>query len=226
MVTPALQEATWERMIRAVEKVRERCARTVRILETAGIPYAVVGGHAVANWVASIDEGSVRNTRDVDILIRRADLDSVKSAMEADGFIFANAYGVDFFLDGPNAKPSEGVHLLYAGEKVKETDPVPTPEVTESERGAVFQVVSLEALVRMKLVAFRLPIVMVPVLSNSNVSRSPAVSTALPLLVITFALKALSIPAIPMALNKPPMVVGIKQTYKETKAAMVIGVLA
>ena len=156
MATPMLQEATWERMIRAVEKVRERCARTVRILETAGIPYAVVGGHAVANWVASIDEGSVRNTRDVDILIRRTDLDSVKAAMEAEGFIFANAYGVDFFLDGPNAKPSEGVHLLYAGEKVKETDPVPTPDLTESERGAVFQVVSLEALVRMKLVAFRL----------------------------------------------------------------------
>ena len=40
--------------------------------------------------------------------------------------------------------------------KSQATDPVPTPEVTESERGAVFQVVSLEALVRMKLVAFRL----------------------------------------------------------------------
>ena len=74
---------------------------------------------------------------------------------QADGFIFANAYGVDFFLDGPNCKPSEGVHLLYAGEKVKETDPVPTPSLSESERGAAFQVVSLEALVRMKLVAFR-----------------------------------------------------------------------
>ena len=75
--------------------------------------------------------------------------------MEADGFIFANAYGVDFFLDGPNSKPSEGVHLLYAYEKVKETDPVPTPSLAESERGAAFQVVTLEALVRMKLVANR-----------------------------------------------------------------------
>src|SRR5205814_875366 len=70
-------------------------------------------------------------------------------------FIFENAYGVDFFLDGPNGKPSEGIHLLYAGEKVKPTDPVPAPEITESERGAAFQVVNLPALVRMKLVAFR-----------------------------------------------------------------------
>lgn len=144
-----------DRMVRAVEKVRERLFRTTKVLEDAGIAYAVVGGHAVGAWVAKIDEGSMRNTRDVDILIRRDDLGAMKAAMEADGFIFGNAYGVDFFLDGPDAKPSEGVHLLYAGEKVKETDPVPTPLLSESERGAAFQVVSLEALVRMKLVAFR-----------------------------------------------------------------------
>ncbi|MDB5312608.1 MAG: hypothetical protein JWO38_6810 [Gemmataceae bacterium] len=156
MAVPSLQDATWERMIRAMEKVRERFARAVRALEGAKVPYAVVGGHAVANWVASIDEGSVRNTRDVDILIRRADFEATKAAMEAAGFLFANSYGPDFFLDGPDAKPSEGVHILYAGEKVKPADPVPSPEITESEQGAAFRVLSLESLVRMKLVAFRL----------------------------------------------------------------------
>ncbi|HXD84946.1 MAG TPA: hypothetical protein VN641_00520, partial [Urbifossiella sp.] len=48
---------------------------------------------------------------------------------------------------------SESVHLHYAWEKVKEADPFPNPLVTESERGAAFQVLSLEPLVRMKLVA-------------------------------------------------------------------------
>ena len=144
-----------DRMVRAVEKVRERLLRTTKVLDDAGLSYAVVWGNAVGAWVAKIDEGSMRNTRDVDILIRRVDFEAVKEAMEADGFIFENAYGVDFFLDGPNCKPSEGVHLLYAGEKVKETDPVPTPLLSESERGAAFQVVSLEPLVRMKLVANR-----------------------------------------------------------------------
>jgi hypothetical protein len=144
-----------DRMVKAVEKVRARLFRTTKILENAGIAYAVVGGHAVGAWVAKVDEGSMRNTRGVDILIRRDDFEVVKAAMEADGFIFGNAHGVDFFLDGPDAKPSEGVHLLYAGEKVKETDPVPTPLLSESERGAAFQVVSLEPLVRMKLVSNR-----------------------------------------------------------------------
>jgi hypothetical protein len=144
-----------DRMVNAVEKVRERLLRAARTLEAAGIPYAVVGGNAVGAWVAKIDEGSVRNTRDVDILIRRSDLEAAKSAMSSAGFLFDNAYGVDFFLDGPNGKPSEGVHLLYAGEKVKPTDPVPTPDLSESERGITFQVITLDALVRMKLVAFR-----------------------------------------------------------------------
>jgi hypothetical protein len=144
-----------ERMVKAVEKVRERLVRTTQALNTAAIAHAVVGGNAAGAWVAKQDEGAVRNTRDVNILIRRADFEAVKAAMVVDGFIFASAYGVDFFLDAPNAKPSESVHLLYAGEKVKEADLFPNPLVTESERGAAFQVLSLEPLVRMKLVANR-----------------------------------------------------------------------
>ena len=144
-----------DRMVQAVEKVRERLLRASKALEAAKVPYAVVGGNAVGAWVAKIDEGSVRNTRDVDILSRRADFDAARVALDAAGFVFGQAYGVDFFLDGPDAKPSEGVHLLYAGEKVKQGDPLPTPEITESEQGAAFRVVSLEPLVRMKLVSFR-----------------------------------------------------------------------
>lgn len=148
-------EPTWERMIRAVEKVRERCARAVKALDDAGLPYAVIGGNAVANWVARVDEDAVRNTKDVDILIRRSDFEAVKAAMEGAGFVFAHVYGVDLFLDGPDGKPSSGVHLLYAGEKVKESDPVPAPEITEAERVVAFRVLALEALVRMKLIANR-----------------------------------------------------------------------
>ncbi len=127
MRIPSLAEATWERMIRAVEKVRERCDRAAKALAGAGISYAVIGGNAVANWVASIDEGAVRNTRDVDILIRRADLDAAKAAMDGAGFDFAEVTGVSLFVERPDGKASEGVHLIFAGEKVKETDPLPAP---------------------------------------------------------------------------------------------------
>src|SRR5207249_11636765 len=75
-----------ERMERAVAKLRERLLRATAVLNQAGIPYAVVGGHAVASWVASVDEGAVRNTRDVDLLIRREDLPAVTAALEQAGF--------------------------------------------------------------------------------------------------------------------------------------------
>ena len=43
-----------ERMERAVLKVRERLLRATSALETAGVPYAVVGGNAVAAWIEPI----------------------------------------------------------------------------------------------------------------------------------------------------------------------------
>jgi len=46
--------------------------------------------------------------------------------------------------------------VILANEKVRETDAVPAPDVTDSERALDFQVVALEGLVRMKLVAHRL----------------------------------------------------------------------
>src|SRR5271157_6455837 len=51
-----------ERMVRAVEKVRIRLLRAATALEQAKVPYAVVGGNAVAAWVARMDETAVRNT--------------------------------------------------------------------------------------------------------------------------------------------------------------------
>ena len=75
-----------DRMVRAVEMVRERLLRAAGALESAGVPHAVVGGNAVAAWVARVDEAAVRNTPDVDILIRRNDLDAASVALAAVGF--------------------------------------------------------------------------------------------------------------------------------------------
>ena len=52
-------DVSFERMISAVEKVRERLMRAARALEKAGIPYAVAGGNAVAAWVSRVDEAAV-----------------------------------------------------------------------------------------------------------------------------------------------------------------------
>lgn len=139
----------------AFEKVRHRLERACAALEQAGVQYAVAGGNAVAVHVARADETMVRNTRDVDVLIRRTDFDAVRRALEAQGFVYRHVAGIDVFLDGAGTKAGEGVHILFAGEKVRPTDPAAIPDVSESEVADRFRVLSLEALVRTKLIAFR-----------------------------------------------------------------------
>jgi putative nucleotidyltransferase-like protein len=144
-------------MVLAVERVRDRLNRATSVLEAAGIPYAVVGGNAVAAWVSTIDIGAVRNTQDVDILLRREDLDAAAKALERAGFIRRHSVGVDMFLDGPEAKARDSVHIVFAGEKVRPEYSRPAPDVAEFERlgAGLFRVLSLESLVRMKLTSFR-----------------------------------------------------------------------
>jgi hypothetical protein len=148
-------DVSWQRMQRAVERVRERLLRAATALEHARIPYAVVDDHAVAAWVSRVDEAAVRNTQDVDILIRRQDLPAVIAAMAKAGFIHRHAAGIDMLLDGPEAKARDAVHLVFAAEKVRPEYLLPAPDVDESEVSAHVRMLSLESLVRMKLTSFR-----------------------------------------------------------------------
>ncbi len=151
----ALQPFSLERMVSAVEKVRERLLRAAAALERANVPYAVAGGNAVAAWVTRVDEAAVRNTQDVDILLRRADLPAATVAMEAAGFVFRHVAGMDVFLDGPDAKARDAVHIVFAGEKVRPHELLPNPDVTDAEQSEHFRILSLKSLVQIKLTAFR-----------------------------------------------------------------------
>lgn len=150
-----LREVSWERMIRAVERVRERLLRAARALDEAGVPYAVAGGNAVAAWVSRVDEAAVRNTQDVDILLQRTDLERATAALARAGFVYRHVAGIDLFLDGPQAKARDAVHIVFAGEKVRQEYVLPAPAIGEAEQGDRFRLLSLDALVRMKLTSFR-----------------------------------------------------------------------
>lgn len=150
-----VEPSGWERALMAAEKVKERLSRATRALDAAGVRYAVAGGNAVAEWVGRIDEDAVRNTRDVDVLVRRDDLPAARAALESAGFVYHHVHNIDTFIDGPQGKPSGGVHLLFAGENVRTDDAYPLPNLDKSQRAAGFQVITLEALVRMKLTAYR-----------------------------------------------------------------------
>ena len=148
-------EVSWERMSNAVENVRRRLLRSTSILSRAKIPYAVADDHAVAAWVSSVDEAAVRNTQDVDIILRRADLPAARIALEQAGFVYRHAASIDMFLDGPDAKARDAVHIVFAAEKVRADYASAVPDVSESEETETFRLLSLDALVRMKLTSFR-----------------------------------------------------------------------
>lgn len=148
-------DALWQRIERAVEKIRDRLERVTQALEDAKIDYAVVGGNAVQVWVAQVDETAVRNTRDVDILLRRKDLPQAIDALARAGFTFQEVAGVAMFLDGPDATPRDAVHVVFSGEKVREGYALAAPDVSQYKYVKKFRAVSLQSLVAMKLTSFR-----------------------------------------------------------------------
>lgn len=148
-------EIALERMVSVVEAVRERLQRAAAALEAGKVPYAVVGGNAVGLWVMEVDPTAARNTVDVDILIRRSDLEAAKAAMTTAGFIFRHAAGVDMFLDGPGGRASGAVHIVFANEKIRRDYLFPAPDVTDTNLKQSVQILGLEPLVTMKLTSNR-----------------------------------------------------------------------
>lgn len=141
---------------RAVEKVHDRLLRTSRALEGADISYAVIGGNAVAIWVASVDEGAVRNTKDVDILLNRADMDRAIEAMSQAGFDMTVVDGVTMFLDRNDPMPSRGIHVVFVGEKIRPHYAHPAPQLVNLHKDSEgVSSIGLYELLMMKLQSYR-----------------------------------------------------------------------
>jgi hypothetical protein len=151
-----LGEDILERMVLAVENVRNRLLRATAALESADIPYAVIGGNAVAAWVSKVDPGAARNTVDVGILINRSDFEAVKAAMLSAGFHHRQVLGINMFLDGPKGRPRDAVHVVFAGEKVRQEYLEPAPSLAATDQHESHKLLALEPLVVMKLTSFRL----------------------------------------------------------------------
>lgn len=140
----------------ALEDVTDRLERITAALERAGVPYALVGGQAVALWVATRDAAAVRTTKDVDILLRREDLPGARAAALSVDMEYFEVLGIGMFLDHDDPSPRRAVHLLWAGEKVRPEYPLSSPSIDERETlEPGKQVVTLPGLVRMKLMSNR-----------------------------------------------------------------------
>jgi hypothetical protein len=149
-------EPSLSKHFEAVNEVEKLLRRITEALDADGVPYCVIGGNAVAAWVSTIDPGATRTTKDVDILLREGDLDMAKQAAAKVHLDYYEVLDVPMFLPRLNPNPKTGAHILLAGKRVRETDLIPAPDVAQSRRLLDgFNVVDLDALVRMKLVSNR-----------------------------------------------------------------------
>ena len=156
MTTPVFTYDPWERYVMAMEEIDARKKRITTAFNSANVPYAIIGGMAVAEWVATKDPDAVRTTKDVDMVLDRRDLEAAKAAAMRAGLEYHFSNGIPMFLERENPSPKRGVHLIWAGEIVRDGDPIAAPSVTRSilfPSGS--RIICLEDLVGMKLVAFR-----------------------------------------------------------------------
>ncbi|HTX39233.1 MAG TPA: hypothetical protein VME43_29615 [Bryobacteraceae bacterium] len=135
----------------------------VKALRDAGVQFEIVGGVAVNAHIFLEHRSRSFVTRDIDVLIRRNDLEQVAKATESLG--------------------SEAVHLVFAGEKSRTTQAQPHPELHPEEKhlsGIAIPVAPLRDLLQMKLNAFRLKdLVHIEILDDAGLI-TPAVERELP----------------------------------------------
>jgi hypothetical protein len=149
-------QPNFEWQVEAVNHVAQVLTSVTGALDRANVPYAVIGGNAVATWIATRDVGAVRATKDVDILLRRSDLPAATRAVEAVGFEMIEILGLPVFVERADPLPSQGVHVILANERIRYHDPRLAPDLGSAERSASgFLVLDLLSLVTMKLNAFR-----------------------------------------------------------------------
>jgi hypothetical protein len=139
-----------------LEQLTAVAERVCRVLGEAGIEYRVVGGLAVFFHVGSRDPLAARLTKDVDLAVDRADLPRITESVRSLGLEYRHVAGVDMLVDAKAPKARSGIHLLFAGEKVRPNDLEPVPGFSEpTVNDAGISLVSPAELVRMKLISFR-----------------------------------------------------------------------
>jgi hypothetical protein len=122
----------------------------------AGIDYRVVGGLATYLYVEEALPDAGRLTQDIDIVVRRADMERIKAAMAPYGWVYRQTAGVDMLVQAESPSARRAVHMLFAGERVKSDSPEATPDLGEGRTVNGIRLIPLEKLLVMKLTSFRL----------------------------------------------------------------------
>jgi hypothetical protein len=140
-----------------VQQLLDTVRRLTQALTEAGIEYRVIGGVAVFLHVHQRDPLAARSTRDVDIVVDRAQLGAIAEAVRPFGFTYRHAAGVDMLVDAREPGARSAVHLVFVRERVRPEYVEPVPDFSPPAQTAEGVLLAPVAdLVRMKLTSYRL----------------------------------------------------------------------
>jgi len=139
-----------------VEQLFDLAGRVEAAFAAAGLEYRVIGGLAVYLYVEEAEPDAGRLTRDIDIAVRREDLDRIARAVEPFGLQHRHVAGVDMLVQEGAPSARRAVHLIFTGEKVKANYPQAAPPIGPCRVLHGVRVAALADLIGMKLTSFRL----------------------------------------------------------------------
>jgi hypothetical protein len=138
-----------------LEQIFELASLIDKALSAAGIDYRVVGGLATYLYVEEAAPDAGRLTRDIDIVVKRKDLERIGEAVRPFGLEYRHVAGADMLIRA--GEPARrAVHMVFTGEKVRPDYPEPVPEFGSRYAVNGIRLIALADLVRMKLTSFRL----------------------------------------------------------------------
>lgn len=138
-----------------VEQLFDLARRVEEAFSAAGVEYRVIGGLATYLYVEEAAPDAGRLTKDIDIAVRREDLDRIAQAVAPFGLEYRRAAGVNMLVQKEAPSARRAVHLIFTGEKVRPEYPEPAPEFGPGRKIRGVPVIALENLIRMKLTSYR-----------------------------------------------------------------------
>ena len=127
-----------------------------QIFSSAGVEYRIIGGLATYLYVEEQEPDAGRLTRDIDVAVKRADLEEIAVAARQFGLELRHAAGIDMLCRTGESSARRAVHLIFAGEKVRPDYLEPAPALGPHRTLRGLKLIPLADLVRMKLTSFRL----------------------------------------------------------------------
>jgi hypothetical protein len=139
-----------------LEQLFNLAGKVEKAFASAGLDYRVVGGVAAYLYVEEREPDAGRLTRDIDIVVRRKDLEAIAKAVRPFGLEYRHAASVDMLVQSESPSARRAVHMIFEGEKVRPEYCAPAPELGSFRTLQGIRIVPLIDLVRMKLTSFRL----------------------------------------------------------------------